>query len=87
MAYFPAHRIRVWPATLRSPLRVRPVSNVYDLKLGGNALSGEIPPELGNLSKLRELYLHENDLSGCVPGSLKDQLDFSNSDLGDLPLC
>ena len=87
MAYFPAHRIRVWPATLRSPLRVRPVSNVYDLKLGGNALSGEIPAKLGSLSNLTRLYLRGNELSGCVPSSLEDQLERRFYDLGGLPYC
>ena len=35
-----------------------------------NWLSGEIPPELGNLSNLWELYLDDNDLSGEVPREL-----------------
>ena len=45
-----------------------------------NFLSGEIPAELGSLSSLGDLYLYGNDLSGCVPGSLEDQLS-SSSDL------
>ena len=49
---------------------------------------GEILAELGSLSNLVELDLNGNDLSGCVPSSLEDDLlfwDFSN--LGDLPFC
>ena len=50
-------------------------------------MSGEIPADLGSLSNLTTLALDFNDLSGCVPSSLEDQLDLSNSDLGDLPFC
>ena len=50
-------------------------------------MSGEIPPELGSLSYLREMDLVGNQLSGCVPSSLEDQLDFDVSDLGDLSFC
>ena len=46
---------------------------------------GEIPAELGSLSNLNSLSLRDNDLSGCVPSSLEDQLD--HSDLGGLPFC
>ena len=49
---------------------------------------GEIPAELGSLSNLNSLSLRDNDLSGCVPSSLEDDLllfDFSN--LGGLPFC
>ncbi|WP_420616708.1 Ig-like domain-containing protein [Candidatus Palauibacter sp.] len=54
---------------------------VVELGLGGrydgdrqdwirHGLSGEIPPELGNLANLQRLYLHVNDLSGSVPTEL-----------------
>ena len=33
-------------------------------------MSGEIPPELGNLSNLRELDLGHNELSGEIPPEL-----------------
>ena len=46
---------------------------------------GEIPAKLGSLSNLNSLSLRDNDLSGCVPSSLEDQLD--HSDLGGLPVC
>ena len=58
---------------------------VRELNLDDNGLSGEIPPELGNLSILVALGLSGNDLSGCVPSGLEDQL--TSSDLGDLPFC
>ena len=43
---------------------------VFELGLGGNRLSGSIPPELGNLSNLRGLSLSGNDLSGSIPSEL-----------------
>ena len=60
---------------------------VAGLSLGDNALSGKIPAELGSLSNLTELYFSGNELSGCVPGSLEDQLVSDYSELGDLPYC
>ena len=58
---------------------------VTELELEYNNLLGEIPPELGSLSNLTHLRLLFNDLSGCVPSSLEDQLTYS--DLGDLSFC
>ena len=46
---------------------------VVELDLSFNALSGEIPAELGSLSNLTELLLYGNELSGCVPSSLEDE--------------
>ena len=43
---------------------------VTDLDLGSNQLSGEIPAELGNLSRLELLYISDNDLTGALPQSL-----------------
>ena len=47
-----------------------------------NQLSGEIPPELGNLANLTWLVLGRNQLIECVPNSLSGRLMYS--DLGDL---
>ena len=52
-----------------------------------NQLSGEIPPELGNIAFLLALDLSGNQLSGCVPSSLPGQLYMDYSDLGGLPSC
>ena len=43
---------------------------VTDLDLGSNQLSGEIPAELGNLPRLKLLYLSDNKLTGPLPQSL-----------------
>ena len=37
------------------------------LLLGGNQLTGEIPPELGNLTQLQNLDLRQNQLTGEIP--------------------
>ena len=45
---------------------------VTELDLSSNRLSGEIPPELGNLAKLETLYLYSNQLSREIPPELGD---------------
>ena len=44
-------------------------SQVIELNLAGNGLTGTIPPELGNLAGLTELVLQENNLSGPIPSA------------------
>ena len=44
--------------------------HVTELWLDGNQLSGEIPPELGNLANLTSLYIQETQLSGGIPPEL-----------------
>ena len=43
---------------------------VTDLDLSANQLSGEIPTELGSLSRLKLLYISDNNLTGALPQSL-----------------
>ena len=43
---------------------------VVGLRLDGNRLSGEIPPELGRLSALELLNLSDNRLAGGIPAEL-----------------
>ena len=42
------------------------------LLLGGNGLTGAIPPELGDLAALEVLFLQNNRLSGAIPPELGD---------------
>ena len=45
---------------------------VASLYLWYNGLSGSIPPELGNLTTLDTLALHDNQLSGSIPPELSN---------------
>ena len=63
------------------------VSTVGDrvtaLHLGDNGLWGEIPPELGNLTELRELWFgDDNDLTGELPDELSRLTKLEVLDLG-----
>ena len=48
---------------------------VTALDLRDNRLRGELPPELGNLSRLRELNLRDNQLNGEIPPELGNLLN------------
>ena len=45
-------------------------SQVMELRLSNNGLSGTIPPELGNLTRLDILLLNGNELSGTISSEL-----------------
>ena len=46
------------------------LANLTGLRLHGNQLTGEIPPELGGLSNLQGLWLWGNQLTGEIPPEL-----------------
>ena len=48
-----------------------------------NELTGSVPTSLGALSDLEDLYLSENQFSGCVPSELRD---VNNNDFEELGL-
>ena len=54
---------------------------VIELWLDRNELSGEIPPELGNLANLIELYLFRNQLTGEIPPELGNLANLTWLDL------
>ena len=48
-------------------------------------MSGQIPPQLGNLPDLRVLTISGNELTGCAPEGLRDvNHDFAEL---NLPFC
>ncbi|KAK9055664.1 hypothetical protein SSX86_026749 [Deinandra increscens subsp. villosa] len=66
-----------------------PSVNLLSLQLPSANLSGNLPPELGDLSTLQSLYLSFNSITGSIPlelgyaSSLQD-IDFSNNLLNGL---
>ena len=60
---------------------------VTALDLTGNNLSGTIPPEIGALTSLTHLRVGGNQLEGCLPASLQQQLDIAESELPGLYFC
>ena len=55
--------------------RISTLTNLRNLNLDSNELSGSIPPQLGNLANLQELYLFANQLSGAIPPAAFYNLD------------
>ena len=43
------------------------IENTTELDLPNSGLSGEIPPEIGNLTNLTSLWLSSNELTGSIP--------------------
>ena len=67
------------------------IENTETLSLSNNRLTGEIPPEIGNLINLKSLKLENNQLTGSIPpeiGNLTnlETLSLSNNQLtGSIP--
>ncbi|MCP5050315.1 MAG: hypothetical protein GY940_24320, partial [bacterium] len=55
--------------------------HVSVIELEDNRLIGSIPLELGNLSKLKSLYLYSNWLSGSIPSELSNLTGLQNLSL------
>ncbi|XP_022724865.1 piriformospora indica-insensitive protein 2-like [Durio zibethinus] len=79
------------PVTL-SPALFGALSSLEHLSLQSNPfLSGEVPPSLGNISRLRVLSLSQNNLQGNIPRELGglanlEQFDLSYNNLsGEIP--
>ena len=63
------------------------------LDLSSNALTGPIPPELGDLASLGSLYLFNNALTGAIPPELGNlsalgslEISFNEGLSGALPM-
>ena len=60
--------------------------NILELNLSNNNLTGTIPDETGNLTKLKYgLWLNDNDLSGPIPESIGNLKDLEGMNLGGNP--
>ena len=72
-------------------VRTNEEGRVEQLSLGPNRLTGEMPPELGNLTALKGLFLGANDLWGSIPPELGNLSELQllwldqNSLTGSLP--
>jgi hypothetical protein len=53
------------------------------LSLGSNQLTGSIPPEIGNLTNLTELYLFNNQLTGSIPSEIGNLTNLTKLMLSD----
>lgn len=62
------------------------LSELQELRLDNNYLTGVIPTKLATLSKLTQLYLAGNEFDGCVPPPLRLAAESDLTDL-DLPYC
>ena len=49
------------------------IEETTTLYLNNQELTGEIPPEIGNLTNLTELDLSQNDLTGEIPPEIGNQ--------------
>ena len=64
------------------PSELGNLKNLNDLELSCNKLNGSILITLGDLTELKILYFHSNQLSGLIPNELGN-----SKNLNDLELC
>ena len=57
------------------------VEDTDTLSLGFNQLTGEIPPEIGNLTNLTHMFLNSNQLTGDIPPEVCDLIESNNLDI------
>ena len=58
------------------------IENTSELDLSYIGITGEIPPEIGNLINLSSLILKENQLSGEIPPEISYLMNMTQLDLG-----
>jgi len=56
------------------------------LGLSFNQLTGEIPPEIGNLTNLEVLWLFNNQLTGEIPPEVCDLIESNNLNINNILL-
>ncbi|XP_042059286.1 receptor kinase-like protein Xa21 [Salvia splendens] len=75
------------------PAEIGNLTELIQLRLDGNQMSGNIPLSLKHLSKLQGLYLHNNNFKGSIPDDICDirslsDLGLSGNQLsGAIPKC
>ena len=57
------------------------INNTTSLNLSQNGLTGEIPPQIGNLVNLTYLNLYANQLSGVIPAEIGNLTNLTHLDL------
>ena len=68
------------------PAEIGNLSNLTNLWLQDNSLSGALPNELDNLTNLERVRIAPNGFTGCVPAALANADSTDAADLG-LPTC
>ena len=58
------------------------LTELTQLSLNGNQLTGSIPPEIGQLTELTELWLGDNQLSGSIPPEIGQLTELTGLWLG-----
>ncbi|KAI6698867.1 hypothetical protein NL676_018986 [Syzygium grande] len=56
-------------------------TELISLQLQNNFLSGQVPPEIGSLTKLNDLFLYNNSLCGLIPTGIGSLENLVNLDL------
>ena len=59
------------------------IENTTELDLSNSGLTGEIPPEIGNLTNLTELVLGNNQLTGSIPPEIGNLTNLTHLYLND----
>ncbi|MDR1886767.1 MAG: leucine-rich repeat domain-containing protein [Prevotellaceae bacterium] len=68
------------------PVAIADLPNLAYLNISGTSVSGNIPPQLGNLAALEELILSENpNVTGTVPAELGNLVNLKKLDINSLP--
>lgn len=73
------------PVSLWGGVGVNSIGQVISLHLGYNNVSGTIPESISKLTKLENLYIYENNISG-LPLSLGSLSELKNLDIGGNPI-